>query len=183
MKLEPLDKGHYYHIYNRGINGENIFINGENKKYFLKLLDKYLQDKCSVLAYCLMNNHFHIMMRIDADETIVTQALSNLFNAYAKAFNKATDRTGSLFEKHFKRIRIEDEDYLRKLVVYIHMNPRVHFEEDFEHFRFSSYQAFLSDRDSKIERNEVLELFGGLDNFIYLHRHKLEFLNETYTLE
>lgn len=131
MKLETLDKDYTYHIYNRGINGETIFINDENKKYFLNLLDKYLSEKCAVYAYCLMNNHFHLLANIKSDGNDVTQALSNLFNAYAKAFNKANNRTGSLFEKHFKRIRVTDESYLRQLIVYIHLNPKHHFDLDF----------------------------------------------------
>src|SRR4051812_7458976 len=99
MKLEVLDKDYTYHIYNRGINGETIFLNDENKKYFLKLIDKYLSDKCDVYAYCLMDNHFHILLTVTYESDIVTQRLSNMFNAYAKAFNKANSRTGSLFEK------------------------------------------------------------------------------------
>jgi len=128
LKLEPIVKDYTYHIYNRGINGENIFGNGANKMYFLKLLGKYLGDGSSIYAYCLMDNHFHLLLRVDLDGELMTQSLSNLFNAYAKAFNKATGRTGSLFEKHFKRIRIDNENYLRQLIVYIHLNPKHHFD-------------------------------------------------------
>lgn len=183
MKLESLDKDYTYHIYNKGINGENIFINDENKTYFLKLMAKYLNDKSSIYAYCLMNNHFHILMKVNTSEGIVTQALSNFFNAYAKAFNKATERTESLFEKHFKRIRVENENYIRRLVAYIHLNPKHHFDEDFETFKYSSYPAFLSDRETKLEREEILELFGGRDNFIFVHKQQKDLLNEKYTLE
>ena len=108
MKLEKLEKDHYYHIYNRGINGESIFNNSENMNYFLQLINKYLHKRVSFLAYCLMSNHFHFAVKIIDDEKEVTQALSNLFNAYAKAFNKENSRTGSLFEKHFKRIKLNN---------------------------------------------------------------------------
>ena len=167
MKLESLDKDHYYHIYNRGINGENIFVNEENKRYFLQLLDKYLENKCSIYAYCLMNNHFHLLLKLDAEGDIVTQALSNLFNAYAKAFNKANERTGSLFKKHFKRIRIEDEGYLRKLVIYIHMNPKVHFNQDFETFKYSSYKTFLSVGRTKL-KGAMYRIFLVVKIILYL---------------
>jgi putative transposase len=143
MKLEVLEKDCYYHIYNRGINGINIFEKEDNKIYFLKQVSKYLSDKISIFAYCLMNNHFHLVIRLNNEEKEVTQAFSNLFNSYAKAFNKQTNRTGSLFEKHFKRIKLKDESYLKQLIVYIHLNPKHHFDLDFKDFKFSSYPAFF----------------------------------------
>jgi len=66
-----------------------------------------------------MNNHFHLVIRLNTQEKEVTQAFSNLFNSYAKAFNKQINRTGSLFEKHFKRIKLKDETYLKQLIVYV----------------------------------------------------------------
>jgi putative transposase len=183
MKLETLHKDGIYHIYNRGINGENIFISDTNKQYFLKLLTKYLRDNAKVFAYCLMNNHFHLLLQIESENDEITQALSNLFNAYAKAFNKATNRTGSLFEKHFRRIYVKDEDYLRQLVVYIHLNPLHHFNQDYKQYRFSSYSAFLSDRETKLSKNNVMTLFGDIDNFTFVHQQKLDLLNEKYTFE
>jgi REP element-mobilizing transposase RayT len=183
MKLEVLEKDRYYHIYNRGINGINIFENDANKHYFLKQLAKYSGDKISIFAYCLMNNHFHLVIRLNVEEKEVTQAFSNLFNSYAKAFNKQTQRTGSLFEKHFKRIKLKDENYLKQLIIYVHLNPKHHFDLDFKDFKFSSYQAFLSDKETKIEQNEVLTLFGDLENFIFCHNQKNNLLNETYTFE
>ncbi|UUF15489.1 MULTISPECIES: transposase [Flavobacterium] len=183
MKLEVLEKDRYYHIYNRGINRDNIFENDANKLYFLKQLAKYSGDKISIFAYCLMNNHFHLVIRLNAEEKEVTQAFSNLFNSYAKAFNKQTQRTGSLFEKHFKRIILKDENYLKQLIIYVHLNPKHHFDLDFKDFKFSSYQAFLSDKETKIERDEVLTLFGDLENFIFCHNQKNNLLNETYTFE
>jgi len=183
MKLEVLEKDCYYHIYNRGINGTTIFENDANKLFFLKQLAKYSQDKISIFAYCLMNNHFHLVIRLNTEEKEVTQAFSNLFNSYAKAFNKQINRTGSLFEKHFKRIKLKDETYLKHLIVYVHLNPKYHFDLDFKSFNYSSYQAYLSDKETKIERNEILHLFGDLENFISCHNQKNNLLNETYTFE
>lgn len=135
MKLQAIQKGYSYHIYNRGINGCLIFSGEENKIYFLKLLDKYLSLHVSIFAYCLMDNHFHLVLRIESEEKTALQAFSNLFNAYAKAFNKQHHRTGSLFEKHFKRICLEDENYLKQLIIYVHLNPKHHFNEDFKSFK------------------------------------------------
>ena len=183
MKLEVLEKECYYHIYNRGVNGCIIFENDENKNFFLRQLSKYLLDNVAIVAYCLMDNHFHLVVQLKAEQELVTQSFSNFFNSYAKAFNKQFNRTGSLFEKHFKRIKLNDETYLRQLIVYIHLNPTHHLEVDFRAFKFSSYQAMLSSKETKLQKEEVLLLFGGKENFIFSHNERNDYLSEKYTLE
>ena len=182
MKLEILEKDKVYHIYNKGINGETIFTSDENKRYFLKLFLKYSQNIVDTFAYCLIGNHFHFVIRIN-NEKEVTQALSNLFNAYAKAFNKQNNRTGSLFEKHFKRIQIENEEYLKNLIQYIHLNPKHHLDIDYKIYTYSSYLTILSEKPTNLLRNEVVRLFNGFDNFVYCHEFKSEILSEKHKLE
>lgn len=183
MKLELLEKDNYYHLYNRGINGTEIFFNEENKTYFLKQLKKYLNLKISIFAYCLMSNHFHLVIKLNTDGETATQAFSNFFNSYVKSVNKENDRTGSLFEKHFKRIKLTDENYLKQLIIYVHLNPKHHLNLKFEDYKFSSYSSFLSSKETKLEREEVLNLFDGIDNFIFCHHQKNDFLTEKHTLE
>ena len=183
MKLEVLEKDGYYHIYNKGINGCLIFGNDENKNFFLKQFSKYLSETISIFAFCLMDNHFHLVIRINEDEKIVTQGFSNFFNSYAKAFNKENGRTGSLFEKHFKRIKLKDEEYLKQLILYVHLNPKHHLDLKFDDYKYSSYQAIILNKETKIEREEVLKLFGGIENFIFSHNHKNDFLSEKHTFE
>ncbi|MDT0650057.1 hypothetical protein [Autumnicola edwardsiae] len=183
MKLENLEKDYYYHIYNRGINADIIFASDANKIYFLKLYKKYLAEKVSTFAYCLLSNHFHVLIRVEKEPKEVIQAFSNLFNAYAKAFNKQQERTGSLFEKHFKRIRLHNEEYLKKLVIYIHLNPQLHLSENFERFRFSSYQTIISKKETSLNKKKVIALFDDLQNFEYTHRHRSLELEEKFKLE
>ncbi len=183
MKLEVLERDHFYHIYNRGINSENIFLSDDNKSYFLKLLSKHLNCKIEVFAYCLMDNHFHFLIKLVDDEKAVTQAFSNFFNSYAKAFNKQNNRTGSLFEKHFKRIKIQDENYLRNIIQYIHLNPKHHLNIDYKTYKFSSFQSIISTNQTKLVRTEVLSYFDNVDNFIFCHNFKNDFLTERFTFE
>ena len=183
MKLEVLEKDCFYHIYNRGNNGETIFITDGNKSYFLRLMKKYFENVLSIYSYCLMDNHFHLVVQLKEEEKVVTQKLSNFFNAYAKAFNKEQNRTGSLFEKHFRRIKLNDEEYLKNLIIYIHLNPKHHLDVDFETFKFSSYASILSDKLTSLKREEVIELFDTVENFIFCHKQKAMQLSEKYTFE
>ena len=130
-----------------------------------------------------MDNHYHLVIRLNEDGKIVTQAFSNFFNSYAKAFNKENGRTGSLFEKHFKRIKLNDEEYLKQLILYVHLNPKHHLDLKFEEYKYSSYLAFISNKETKIDRKEVLKLFGGIENFIFSHSQRSDFLTEKYTFE
>ena len=184
MKLEILEKGRYYHIYNGGINGCDIFKNNDNYDYFLGLFSKYLTSHISVFAYCLVKNHFHFVIRVDEDEAIVTQKFSNFFNAYAKAFNKQQIRTGSLFEKHFKRIKLQSDEYLENLILYVHTNPVKHgLSDNFKDYKFSSYHEIINDTSENIEAKEVINLFHDLENFEYVHQYKNDQLTKKYTLE
>jgi REP element-mobilizing transposase RayT len=170
-RLEP---GNFYHIYNRGNNRENLFIQERNYGYFMKLWGKYITPVADTYAYCLLRNHFHATVRIkeakDLTGLLVTQHFSNLFNAYARAVNIAVGRTGALFQRPFGRILIADDDYLRWLIVYIHQNPQKHgFVDDFRSWPYSSYPGLLAPDATRLKRDEVLALFGGRDEFIRFH--------------
>ena len=184
MKLEPLEKDFYYHIYNRGINGCKIFKNDDNYNYFIKLFSKYLHPYITVYAYCLLSNHFHFVIKIETEQRIVSQKLSNFFNAYAKAFNKATDRTGSLFEKPFKRIRVQSEDYLKNLIIYAHTNPVKHkILNNFKDYHYSSYSEIVKNNSDLIDSKKIIELFDNYENFKFVHKYKNIQLSYKYTLE
>jgi REP element-mobilizing transposase RayT len=170
MKLEVLEKDNFYHIYNRGINGASIFESDENMRYFLTLVEKHLSKNILILSYCLLKNHYHFLVKINCDGKVATQLFSNLFNAYAKAYNKQQNRTGSLFEKHFKRKKIVSDEYLRNLIIYIHRNPENHLIiDDFRKYNFSSYQEIISGKTDFVKINETIQVFDDLDNLIFVH--------------
>lgn len=189
MVIDNIEESHFYHIYNRGNNGGNIFFDQENYEYFLKLLSKYVIPVADIYCYCLMKNHFHLLVRIKDSKEIKKEELSyttteiplfvsaskqfsHMFNAYAQAINKRYSRSGSIFEKPFERKRIGDEDYLRQTILYIHNNPVHHgFVKNTEDYKWSSYNAILSSSLSRIKRKEVIDLFDTRDNFIDSHKN------------
>jgi REP element-mobilizing transposase RayT len=143
--MEKIEESQYYHIYNRGNNSEDIFFEQDNYLYFLKLLKKHIEPNCSVFCYCLLPNHFHLLLRINDELKNPSQQFSNLFNAYTKAINLKYNRTGSVFQKPFRRIKISKEEYLKSLVLYIHLNPEHHdISDDFSNYQFSSYKSIKS---------------------------------------
>ncbi len=186
MKYEPLTEGHYFHIYNCGNNREDIFIEEKNYNFFLSLLKKHILPCSDILAFCLLKNHFHLLVYLkeDFNSKSISQCYSNLFNAYAKAINKSYNRTGSLFKDRFSRIKIMDESYLKSLVVYIHTNPTHHgFVDDFKTYKHSSYKSIISKRPTSLDRDFVLNLFEDRENFQFIHNNKQLKIKEELLLE
>jgi REP element-mobilizing transposase RayT len=180
---EIFEPGYFYHFYNRGNNKENIFLVDDNYRYFLNLVKKYLLSVCDIYSYCLLKNHFHFLLRVKDPEYLpekylnkqskLHQPFSNLFNAYTKATNKTTGRSGSLFQEHPHQIRITNLKYLQNLIAYIHLNPKKHgFSDDFKNYKHSSYKSIISEDQTKLKRQEVIDFFDDIENFNYWHSLK-----------
>jgi len=182
--------GNYYHIYNRGNNGIDVFLETENYYHFLRLYAKYIEPIADTYAWCLLKNHFHILVRIkdkaeinESDLTYNTiekpkliepsRQFSHLFNAYTQAINKRHKRTGSLFEKNFERKLVSSERYFQKLIFYIHNNPVHHgFVKQMSLYPWSSYKSVISEKPTLLKRNEVFGLYGTKEDFIDYHRQE-----------
>ncbi len=186
---EPLVHGNFYHIYNRGINSCDIFKETENYQYFLKLYDEYISPIADTFAWVLMPNHFHFLVRVREVSELANltglenqsgfkppyQYFSNFFNAYSKAFNKRFDRHGSLFERKFKRKRIDNLEYLRNVVLYIHDNPIHHFFCDNKlEYPWSSYLTCITLKATRLKRDTVIGWFDNQANFKHTHNEKLD---------
>lgn len=220
-----LTYGLVYHIFNRGNNGINLFLTHEDNKHFLMLYERYIEPIADTYAWCLLQNHFHLLVKIKQKEEIgyfhplyttrlnktgiirdliseeykwafiseeeaqnfigipkeklkrptPYKQFSHLFNAYAKYINTKYWRTGSLFEKNFRRIQVSSPFYFRQLIMYIHKNPQKHcFTDNFRHYPWSSFQSILSIKPSKIKREAVLGWFDDEANFIELHSKETE---------
>ncbi len=183
---ERLETDNYYHIYNRGIDGCELFRERANYEYFLHLYDKHIQPIAETFAFVLMKNHFHLLVRIKDRSNLPGfknpenlkpphQYFSNLFNAYTKAFNKKFGRTGSLFEKNFHRKQIDKQDYLIQVLLYIHNNPVHHrFCEHPSGYPWSSYLCCISDKPTRLHRETVIGWFDDIENFKYCHDKTVE---------
>lgn len=245
----PMLPNQYYHIYNRGIAKQPIFFNDDNYRYFMQKFGEKTQGYFKTYGYCLLENHFHLLVRPHDVDIILSKAredfetinqsflkdyvlpwlsrmghdvgsltmkqledltnfknLLNLYDqlgdsqscpdpyppdiskssflkqicswilserlrgfmlGYAKAINKQQTRTGSLFQKGFRRKYVPDEAHDKKLVLcYIHHNPIHHFYTDsYSDFLWSSYNTYISASETKVAREEALSWFGGVEEF------------------
>ena len=195
--VEPLRPGKIYHVFNRGINGENLFKEERNYDLFLKKYAEHVYPIAKIYTYCLMKNHFHLMVEIRSSEEIRKHFLKpgqdnsytskfiddeaigkfagrqfgHLFNGYSQVINKTYARTGGLFEEPFRRIPVSTDTYFSALIGYIHFNPQKHgFVNDFKEYPFSSYQIHLLDMPTQLEREAVLKWFGGKDGYVRFHQ-------------
>jgi len=132
----------YFHVFNHANGDENLFRCRNNYFYFLEKYAEYIQPVAKTFCYCLMPNHFHFLLGIRSEEELVRSAenltgfgnlsglveqpFSNFFNSYAKSFNRKYHRKGSLFNRPYKRKKVSSDDYLTKIIHYIHYNPVHH---------------------------------------------------------
>lgn len=182
----PLQCNTFYHIYNRGINKENIFKEEKNYDFFLKKYIKYIQPVAATYAYSLLKNHFHFLILTRSEEEVtnsyslkkayttgdlISKKFSHLFNSYAQAINKNYKRTGGLFESPFRRIAVNNDQYLTQLIYYIHFNAQKHhFVKDFTIYDHSSYHTYINNSKTFLERSSGIEWFGNKEIFINQHR-------------
>lgn len=146
----------YYHVYNRGVAKQIIFHNADDKKHFMKIISRHLDPQNSdkrydgveyikwdkqldLLSYCLMGNHFHLLLYMRSGNTAVKQFMKSLLTAYTMYYNKKYKRVGSLFQGTFKASRIDNEAYLHDISRYIHRNPR-----NYESYHYSSFKNYIN---------------------------------------
>ncbi len=155
-RKQIFSSGNYYHIYNRGINRENIFFEKDNYIFFLKQLRKYFfPDTASIVAYCLMPNHYHLLIFLK--QTNLAQTMQKFTLSYAKAINKKFARVGSLFQGPFKAVQVNKDEYLLHLSRYIHLNPvQANLVRKPEDWVFSSYRDYIGLRNGTLIDNDVV---------------------------
>jgi putative transposase len=172
--LTPIEPGNTYHIYNRGNNFQKVFFTDDDYQLFLERFKYYLKDYCSLYAFALLPNHYHFLLCVHENEygARFSQQFMKFILSYTNKVNYKMNRNGSLFLARFRRIKVDTENYLRRMVYYIHHNPAKHkATEDYKIYKYSSYRIFLSDKPTALARDEALEFYGGLANYIEYHNY------------
>jgi putative transposase len=185
----------YFHIYNRGAGKQAIFVDTQDKKYFLGLIERHLDhdntktningvvyqkyDKdVELLAYCLMGNHFHMFAYVGDDTQKIVAFMKSICTAYTMYFNKKYRRSGSLFQGVYKASHITEDTYLIHVSRYIHMNPR-----NYLGYKFSSIGAYLGGEcPNWLKIGRILELHenGSYLEFMQDYESHKEWLDEIH---
>jgi REP element-mobilizing transposase RayT len=159
-RLKVYGSDQYYHLYNRGVNKQDIFREPDDYFYFLSLFKRYLSgepftdasgrpyvkliDEVELVAFCMMPNHFHLLCYLKEPQGIMN-LMHSVLTAYSMYFNKKYRRTGGLFEGPFLASRITNDGYLWHITRYIHLNP-LDLGADFKHYPYSSISYFSGER-------------------------------------
>lgn len=168
----PLIVGEYYHLYNRGNNRQKIFFHHDNYLFFLKRIRHYLlgesakssevsktselfTPQVSIIAYCLMPNHYHLL--VQPHDNDLSHKMQLLGISYTKSINKQQHRVGSLFQGQFQAVHVEKDEYLLHLSRYIHLNPvEAGLVKQAEDWKFSSYQEYIGLRRGTLPNPEIV---------------------------
>lgn len=163
----------YYHIYSRGVNKQAVFVDEADFAFFLSLLKRYLSSnpakrkkhspyrsfagEMSLLAYCLMGNHFHLLVYQHENPLAIQQLMRRVMTSYSMYFNKRHNRVGPVFQSSYLGARITDDPYLYHISRYIHKNPANWFEYPFSSLRYYSGSA----TSGWIKTRPILDLFDN----------------------
>jgi putative transposase len=156
----------YYHLYNRGNNFQPIFFERKNYLFFLQRLREHLtSESVELVAYCLMPNHYHVLVYLKTDE--LSSLMQSFGLSYTKAINTRYRRVGSLFQGPFKAVHVDRIEYLLHLSRYIHLNPvMARLVRQPEQWEFSSYLDFIGQRKGiPLKRDVVLSQFPSVDDY------------------
>ena len=160
-----------YHVMARGVGRQIIFEDDADRRFYLSVLrDELLARDADLIAWCLMDNHVHLLLRVRLEE--LSELMRALGSAYASFFNRRHDRVGHLFQDRFKSEPVDTDAYLLTAVRYIHQNPVAAGLSPTCDYRWSSYRAYLGLACEGVptECDTVLEMLGGVDGFARFHQ-------------
>ena len=175
LKVDVPDS--YYHVYARGASRKPIFRSNDDYSYFLGLFVRYLSrdevrdkngvpytklhDGIELLAFCLMQNHFHLLI-YQKNEHAMQRLMRGIMTSYSRYFNKKYDQSGSLFESRYKASRISTDEYLMHVSRYIHLNP-----DKWKSYPYSSIKYYDGEeKPDWISPERILELFSSRHTYM-----------------
>ena len=196
LNRDPYLYNEMYHIYDVVVSDIDLFHTHNDYFYFLTRFSKYFDPYFKTYAYCLLPNHYHLLVRLRGKKDIIAQAenentsaakrylsglkdvnalienqFSRCFSGLTKIFNKKHERTGPLFEQGTKRVRLMDEEVILEQMHYIHNNALKHgLVMNIEDWPHNSYHTYLSNQETKLPKSDVLNYFGGTKGFIDFHK-------------
>lgn len=186
MRKTEFANGEYYHIYNRGVDKREVFLDEKDYIRFLKSIKEFNVDRAigslkdlqalrarsadglletvnrtvDIIAYCLNPNHYHFILN-QLEERGVEKFMHKLGMGYTNYFNKKHERSGSLFQGPFKSIHIDSDEYLLHLSVYVNANHAIHNYPE-KDWPYSSYLDYIGKREGKLSSKETI--LGQFDN-------------------
>lgn len=164
--IRNFTENQHYHVFNRGVEKRKIFLDNQDYNIFLyylfiylvpleEVLKKYpllpihlqsknLSKELSLVSYCLMPNHFHLLLKQESKDA-VSRFMKQVTNAYTRYFNHKYKRVGGLVQGRFKAVLIVKDELLLHISRYIHLNPVIsNLIKDLEDYRWSSYLDYIS---------------------------------------
>jgi len=190
----------YYHVYNKVISERELFYTETDYIEFMRRYKRYFHNYLETYAYCLLPNHFHILLKVRSEEEIreaivsedtnaarqylagtttvdkfLGNQLSRFFSGLVIRYNKKHRRQGQLFKQGVKKVALNSHRTIEQQMHYIHNNPVNHgIVSDAGNWEYSSYYAYISNGSTLMPREEVLNAFGGVDEFISFHQKQYD---------
>ncbi|MBI1857128.1 transposase [Candidatus Saccharibacteria bacterium] len=176
----------YYHVYARGASKQPIFLEPADYNHFISLFSRYLsltpkqdrlginyphlQGRIELLAYCLMGNHFHLLL-YQIEQGAMSQLMKSIMTSYGRYFNFKYKRSGSMYESTYKASLINSDAYLTHISRYIHLNPRY-----WQRYKYSSIANYLYEAQNEwLQNSRVMEQFSSSDEYrIFLEDYEGE---------
>lgn len=166
----------YYHLYNRGVAKQDIFRDDQDYSVLISYIKLYLtspdqnqplqrlknySNQIDFLAYCLMPNHYHFLVK-QAEKDTIQHFMKSVSTKYTMYFNKKYKRVGTIFQGRYKGIRVETDEQLLHLSRYIHLNPGQATKSNPAKYPYSSYRNYLGKLSHKwLKYKSILHHFSS----------------------
>lgn len=177
-----------YHVVSRGVGRQIMFEDDDDRRRYLDLLQREAsRHHCSILAWCIMDNHVHLLLQAELNE--LSESMRVINSSYAMYFNKRYERVGHLMQGRFKSEPVNTDEYLLTVVRYIHQNPEKAGIAKTSDYAWSSYREYVGEKritetgctpkgvisvttslDKISDTAPVLELFGSVSEFEHFHK-------------